>query len=85
MPVDVFRSCVLFMHRRRLYRSVFEYDLPMVNPEPQCYQFVKPEESTVPNPWKDSFKLLVRVSLLHYFNSVICSNCFELYVFLDFS
>jgi len=44
-----------------LYQSVYEYDLPLVvaDVEPMSYRFIKPEESSFTNCWKESFKLLV--------------------------
>lgn len=45
---------------KRLYQSVFEYDVPLFNPEPCKFLFVKPEESDFANPWKESFRQLYR-------------------------
>lgn len=45
---------------KRLYQNVFEYDLPLFNPEPCKYHFVKPEDSEFGNPWKESFRQLYR-------------------------
>lgn len=45
---------------KRLYQSVFEYDIPLFNPEPCKFVFVKPEESDYANPWKESFHQLYR-------------------------
>lgn len=45
---------------KRLYQSVYEYDLPLFNPEPCKYIFVKPENSEYVNPWKESFRQLYR-------------------------
>lgn len=70
--------------RKRLYQNVYEYDLPLFNPSPCRFEFVSPEESELPNPWKESFRQLyrgihVRVGYqdmqfrgrnLHYFNTV---------------
>lgn len=58
-------SCVdlyiLFLvHRKRLYQSVYEYDLPLFNPGPCRFDFVSPEESDLGNPWKESFRQLYR-------------------------
>lgn len=63
---------------------MYEYDLPLFNPSPCRFEFVSPEESELPNPWKESFRQLyrgihVRVGYqdmqfrgrnLHYFNTV---------------
>uniref|UniRef100_A0A1B0D4Z6 Uncharacterized protein n=1 Tax=Phlebotomus papatasi TaxID=29031 RepID=A0A1B0D4Z6_PHLPP len=45
---------------KRLYQSVYEYDLPLFNPEPCKFLFVKPEDSEYGNPWKESFHQLYR-------------------------
>jgi len=45
---------------KRLYQSVFEYDLPLFNPELCKFVFEKPEESEYANPWKESFHQLYR-------------------------
>lgn len=45
---------------KRLYQSVYEYDLPLFNPEVSKFTFVKPENSEFINPWKESFRQLYR-------------------------
>lgn len=45
---------------KRLYQSVYEYDLPLFNPEPCKFIFVKSEDSDYANPWKESFRQLYR-------------------------
>ncbi|KAM7359302.1 F-box protein 11 isoform 1-T4 [Cochliomyia hominivorax] len=45
---------------RRLYQSVFEYDLPLFNPEVCKFVFEKPEDSEYANAWKESFRQLYR-------------------------
>lgn len=45
---------------RRLYQSVFEYDLPLFNPEISKFVFEKPEDSDYANAWKESFRQLYR-------------------------
>jgi F-box protein 11 len=45
---------------KRLYQSVYEYDLPLFNPEPCKFVFVKVEDSEYSNPWKESFRQLYR-------------------------
>jgi F-box protein 11 len=45
---------------KRLYQSVYEYDLPLFNPEPCKFLFVKMEDSEYLNPWKESFRQLYR-------------------------
>lgn len=45
---------------KRLYQSVFEYDMPLFNPEPCKFVFVKAEDSDYVNPWKESFNQLYR-------------------------
>lgn len=39
---------------------MFEYDLPLFNPERCRFEFVPPEESEHANPWKESFRQLYR-------------------------
>lgn len=46
--------------RKRLYQSVYEYDLPLFNPAPRTFEFISPEESDLANPWKESFRQLYR-------------------------
>lgn len=45
---------------KRLYQSVYEYDLPLFNPESCKFTFTKPEDSEFANPWKESFRQLYR-------------------------
>lgn len=45
---------------KRLYQNVYEYDVPLFNPEPCKFLFVKPEDSEYANPWKESFHQLYR-------------------------
>uniref|UniRef100_A0A0A1WPR0 F-box only protein 11 n=2 Tax=Zeugodacus cucurbitae TaxID=28588 RepID=A0A0A1WPR0_ZEUCU len=45
---------------KRLYQSVFEYDMPLFNSELCKFVFEKPEESDFANPWKESFRQLYR-------------------------
>ncbi|XP_014663279.1 PREDICTED: F-box only protein 11-like [Priapulus caudatus] len=45
---------------KTLYQSVFEYDLPLMNPKPCKFEFIQPDESEYENPWKGSFKSLYR-------------------------
>ncbi len=49
----------LVVRRKNLYQRVYEYDLPIVSPEPKVFEFVQPYEAEADNPWKDSFKMLV--------------------------
>ena len=46
--------------RKRLYQSVFEYDLPLFNPEPCRFEFVSRDIPGHVNPWKESFRQLYR-------------------------
>ena len=48
-------------YRKDLYQSVYEYDLPIVNPAPKVYDFVEPQNSPHDNPWKESFRMMVRL------------------------
>lgn len=41
-----------------LYRSVFNYDEPLMNPKPRSYTFVTPDERRPDNPWKLSYSQL---------------------------
>lgn len=45
---------------KRLYQNVYEYDVPLFNPEPCKFLFVKAEDSEYANPWKESFRQLYR-------------------------
>lgn len=45
---------------KRMYQSVYEFDLPLFNPEPCSFAFVKLEDSDYANPWKESFRQLYR-------------------------
>lgn len=45
---------------KRLYQNVYEYDIPLFNPEVCKFHFVKPEDSDYANPWKESFRQLYR-------------------------
>ena len=39
--------------------EVFEYEAPLMNPEPRVFQFVLSDDPNYDNPWKESFKQLV--------------------------
>lgn len=45
---------------KSLYQQVYEYDLPLFNPAACKFEFVSPDESDYPNPWKESFRQLYR-------------------------
>lgn len=45
---------------KSLYQSVYEYDLPLFNPESCKFHFIKSEDSEYANPWKESFRQLYR-------------------------
>lgn len=45
---------------KSLYQQVYEYDLPLFNPAPSKFEFVSPDDSEYPNPWKESFRQLYR-------------------------
>ncbi|CAH1792557.1 unnamed protein product [Owenia fusiformis] len=45
---------------KTLYQSVYEYDMPLLNPEPKVFEFIQPNESEYTNPWRESFKKLYR-------------------------
>lgn len=45
---------------KRLYQNVYEYDLPLFNPEPCKFLFMKAEDCDYSNPWKESFRQLYR-------------------------
>lgn len=45
---------------KNLYQNVYEYDLPLFNPEPFKFVFTKPEDSEYVNPWKESFHQLYK-------------------------
>ena len=56
----------LIGYRKGLYQSVYEYDLPIVNPSPKVYDFVEPQNSSHDNPWKESFRTMVRLQILNH-------------------
>lgn len=43
-----------------MYSRVFEYDVPLFNPEPCKFEFMPPEECEYSNPWKESFRQLYK-------------------------
>ncbi|KAL5009208.1 hypothetical protein ScPMuIL_014789 [Solemya velum] len=43
---------------KTLYQDVFEYDLPLIHPEPKVFKFIQPGDEESENPWKDSFRQL---------------------------
>ncbi|KFM57248.1 F-box only protein 11, partial [Stegodyphus mimosarum] len=45
---------------KTLYQNVYEYDLPLFNPEPKVFEFAQAEDCKYENPWKESFKQLYR-------------------------
>lgn len=45
---------------KSLYQQVYQYDLPLFNPAPCKFEFVSPDDSDYPNPWKESFRQLYR-------------------------
>ncbi|XP_071453876.1 F-box only protein 11 [Hetaerina americana] len=49
---------------KNLYQHVYEYDLPLFTNKddklPRRFEFMSPEESEYPNPWKESFSQLYR-------------------------
>lgn len=45
---------------KSLYQTVYEYDLPLFNPESFKFIFTKPEDSEFINPWKESFRQLYK-------------------------
>lgn len=45
---------------KRLYQNVYEYDLPLFNPEHGVMNFIKVEDCEYANPWKESFRQLYR-------------------------
>lgn len=45
---------------KSLYQQVYEYDLPLFNPTSCKFEFVSPDDSDYPNPWKESFRQLYR-------------------------
>lgn len=51
-------DCSVF--RKRLYHSVFEYDIPLFNPEPCKFEFIPANECEFENPWKESFHQLYK-------------------------
>lgn len=45
---------------KRVYQNVYEYDMPLFNPEPCKFNFVRPDDSEYVNPWKESFRQMYR-------------------------
>lgn len=45
---------------KRLYHNIFEYDIPLFNPEPCKFEFIPPNDCEYANPWKESFRQLYR-------------------------
>lgn len=45
---------------KRLYQSVYEYDLPLIFEDSNSVKFVQPQSSDCENLWKKSFKMLYR-------------------------
>ncbi|XP_021345462.1 F-box only protein 11-like [Mizuhopecten yessoensis] len=43
-----------------IYQDIFEYDFPLMHPEPRVFRFVQPHENEYENPWKESFKHLYK-------------------------
>lgn len=52
---------MLTVYRKNLYQQVFEYDYPLMNPEPKEFIFLHPSDMgrDFNNDWKESFKQLV--------------------------
>lgn len=69
---------ILLYYRRTLYQDIFEYDVPLMHPEQREFKFVQPDECDLANPWKESFKQLVR-KMFFFLNaavlSIIISSC----------
>ncbi|KAL8588774.1 hypothetical protein ACOMHN_035270 [Nucella lapillus] len=45
---------------KSLVKEVFQYTQPLLHPAPRDFTFVQPDDSDLPNPWKESFKQLHR-------------------------
>lgn len=45
---------------KRLYQRLFEYDLPLLHPEPKVFTFLEKDNKDYEIPWKESFKQLYR-------------------------
>ncbi len=48
-----------------MYKRTHEYDLPITSPEPKVFEFVKPCDSEVENPWKESLRILASLLMLN--------------------
>lgn len=46
-------------YRRKLYFELFEYDMPLVHPEPKVFTFLDSNCTEYENPWKESVRQLV--------------------------
>ena len=46
---------------KKLYQDVFEYDYPLLHPEPRIFKFLHPQVyCDYDNPWKESFRQLCK-------------------------
>ena len=50
-----------FVFRRKLYAELFEYDMPLMHPEPKVFSFLDSNNSEYENPWKESLRQLVSI------------------------
>lgn len=61
-PIVAFinRNIVSFLFRKKLYQSLYEYDVPLFYSDPCRFEFENVSDCEQANPWKDSFLQLYR-------------------------
>lgn len=60
---------------RKLYQSLYEYDLPLFHPEPCRFEFERVVDSELANPWKESFRQLYRgIHVRPGYQNLACSD-----------
>lgn len=45
---------------KKLYQELFEYDLPLLHPQPKVFTFQEKDSKEFENPWKESFRQLYK-------------------------
>lgn len=64
MLMSSLTDAINFCYRKKLYQDVFEYDYPLLHPEPRIFKFLHPQVyCDYDNPWKESFRQLVSIIL----------------------
>ena len=60
----LYLNLCVFVFRRKLYAELFEYDMPLMHPEPKVFSFLDSNNSEYENPWKESLRQLVSIFCL---------------------